>query len=625
MDNQNPEFYFCDSLFQYQRNKSCEVYVGKIGIGGENPIRIQSMTTTNTLDEEATANQCVSVYKAGAELMRITTQGRREASALKGVKELIHQRGFDFPLVADVHFNPNAANIAAQWVEKVRINPGNFTDGAKTFREIEYSDESYQVELEEIEKKLLPFLNICKENNTSIRIGVNHGSLSDRIMSRFGDTPRGMVESCMEYLRICRKEDFHSIILSIKSSNTRIMVHTVRLLVATMKQEGFNFPLHLGVTEAGSGEDGRIKSAVGIGALLADGIGDTLRVSLTEDPEMEIPVALQLKEHFKSLNHHEFIEPVQPSRYTPYEYSKRESHQVGFIGGAQLAAVIADIRNKSFEESSLIPEAVIINSKEDKIPLTWKDCVRIIPYRIESNYNNLEIPLFTAQEIIKLPYDGIKVVETSYNELDENLLTYLQNNKNIILLLKTNHQNGAAEQRAFFLKLQNDDLTHPVIISRSYTSNNLEEVQIKSAADMGILFLDGFGDGISLHLPNISLTSLVELAFGILQASRVRFSRTEFISCPGCGRTLFDLQSTTNKIRERTNHLKGLKIAIMGCIVNGIGEMADADYGYVGAGPGKISLYKNRELVLKGIPQDEAVNQLIDLIKQGGDWINPAE
>lgn len=625
MDNQNHEFYFCTSLFQYQRNKSCEVHVGNVGIGGNNPIRLQSMTTTNTLDEETTAHQSVRVHEAGAELMRITTQGRREASALKGIKEKIFKKGFNFPLVADVHFTPSAATAAAQWVDKVRINPGNFGKGVKNFREIEFTDESFQLELRNIESNLLPLLEICKSNNTALRIGVNHGSLSNRIMSRFGDTPRGMVESCMEFLRICKDANFNSIVISIKSSNTRVMVHTVRLLIATMKEEGFNFPLHLGVTEAGSGEDGRIKSAVGIGALLADGIGDTIRVSLTEDPEFEIPVALHLKDHFKLLENHETIEPVSINHYSPYEYFKRESHQVGFIGGNRTVAVIADLRNNNVIESNILPEAVIINKKEDKLPIAWKKTVQIIPYTTGVVYKNNEIPLFTVQEVVQLSYQGIKIIEATYQELNETLLNYLQNNKETILLLKTSHQNGAAEQRAFFLKLLNSGLTHPVIISRTYTSTQLEEVQIKSAADLGILFLDGFGDGISLHTPNIPLTSSIELALGILQASRVRFSRTEFISCPGCGRTLFDLQSTTINIRKRTNHLKGLKIAIMGCIVNGIGEMADADYGYVGAGPGKISLYKNRELVMKSIPQDEAVDQLIELIKQGGDWIDPEE
>lgn len=625
MNNQSREFYFCDSLFQYQRNKSREVYVGNLGIGGENPLRLQSMTTTNTLDIDATANQCMSVYKAGAELMRITTQGRREAKALKDIKEVIFQKGFNFPLVADVHFTPSAANTAAQWVDKVRINPGNFGKGVKNFREIEFTDESYQLELRKIESMLLPLLEICKSNNTALRIGVNHGSLSNRIMSRFGDTPRGMVESCMEFLRICKDANFNSIVLSIKASNTRVMVHTVRLLVATMKEEGFNFPLHLGVTEAGSGEDGRIKSAAGIGALLTDGIGDTIRVSLTEDPELEIPVALQLKEHFKLIQHHKPIKPVPIDHYAPYEYTKRESHQVGFIGGNQTAVVIADLRSSSIEESLMVPEAVIISKTDEKLPLTWKNTIRITPYKTGLIFKDDEIPLFTVNEVLELSHQGLKVIETTYQELDEKLLNYLQNHKETIILLKTNHQNGAAEQRAFFLKLLNFGLTHPVIISRSYISEKLEEIQIKSAADMGILFLDGFGDGISLHLPNIPIGSSVELAFGILQATRVRFSQTEFISCPGCGRTLFDLQSTTIDIRKKINHLKGLKIAIMGCIVNGIGEMADADYGYVGAGPGKISLYKNRELVIKSIPQEDAVDQLIELIKQGGDWIEPED
>lgn len=623
MDSSQSEHYFCKSLFQYQRYKSCEVNVGSIGIGGNNPLRLQSMSTTNTLDVEATAQQCISVFNVGAEIMRITTQGQREAKALQNIKEAVRQKGVHLPLVADVHFNPNAANVAAQWVEKVRINPGNFADGAKTFSEIEYTDQSYQLELKEIEKKLLPFLEICKQNNTSIRIGVNHGSLSDRIMSRFGDTPQGMVESCMEYLRICRDADFHSIVLSIKSSNTRVMVHTVRLLVATMQKERFNFPLHLGVTEAGSGEDGRIKSAVGIGALLADGIGDTIRVSLTEDPELEIPVTQQLRNHFEALKNHAPIEPVPTHHYKPYEYVKRATHQAGFVGGNQPVAVIGDYRNSQRSNYKIIPEAAFVAHKNVEFPQGWEEVVKIIPYKADESYATNEIPLFSVGELLNSEYQDLKMVKTSYADLTQSFVAHLKRDKNIILLLTSKHQNGAAEQRAFFLQLLNFELTHPVVISRTYSSNNMSEVQIKAAADLGILFLDGFGDAIFVDLPNIPLSSAVELSLGILQASRVRFSRTEFISCPGCGRTLFDLQSTTASIRERTSHLKGLKIAIMGCIVNGIGEMADADYGYVGAGPGKISLYKNRELVLKSIPQEDAVNQLIELIKEGGDWVEP--
>lgn len=616
---------YCDSLFQYKRNPCLEVTIGNLKLGGLHPVRIQSMTTTNTLDTEATVNQCIRIYKAGGELVRITTQGQREASNLGPIQEGLHCRGYDFPLVADIHFNPNAAVIAASLVEKVRINPGNFTDGAKKFQDIQYSDETYKLELDEIKEKFIPFLDICRQHGTTVRIGANHGSLSDRIMARYGDSPKGMVESCMEYLRICRDEGFNRIVLSIKSSNTRVMVHTVRLLIATMKAEGMNFPLHLGVTEAGSGEDGRIKSAVGIGALMADGLGDTIRVSLTEDPEFEIPVARQLKEHFELFEGHPFIKEVSTDHYFPYEYQKRTSHPVAGIGGNHLPVVIADFREQQeILSPKLVPEAIILDNPQLVLPSEYSDIVKIYP-----TAGNFEISqkqcllLYTIDSLAVIPEQKPSVLQLNYNELNDEVVSFLRKKQDVILLLVTQHANGIAEQRAFFLALGHLGLTHPVVVHRQYKNGDKASFQVDAAADTGLLFLDGFGDGLSLAAPAIDQAFVIETHFGILQASRVRFSRTEYISCPGCGRTLFDLQTTSALIKARTSHLTGLKIAIMGCIVNGIGEMADADYGYVGAGAGRVSLFKNRELIIKNFPEAEAVERLVELIKEGGHWHEP--
>ena len=559
------------------------------------------MTTTDTMDANATANQCIEIFEAGGEMVRITTQGQREAANLEFIKDIIAKKGYTFPLVADVHFNPSAALIAATYIEKVRINPGNFSNDPL---------------------KILPFLETCKKHGTAVRIGVNHGSLSERIMSQFGDTPEGMVESCMEYLRICRDEGFNNIILSIKSSNTRAMVHTVRLLVATMKQENMNFPLHLGVTEAGSGEDGRIKSAVGIGALLADGIGDTIRVSLTEPPVNEIPVAKTLIEHFKSFDNHSPIEPVQNFNYSPYIYMKRKSHQVLSFGGVNYPLAVADLRGSDTNmDFSSIPDVVILDYPDKFNSLEKNNILQIIPVKnIDTKKESNLLLLYDKSEISNIKSSKPFVIQLNYNDLDNNMIDFLKKRKEVILLLTTDNKNGTSEQRAFFLKMNNNELTHPVIIHRKYDTNNEETFRIKSAADTGLLFIDGFGDGISLSAQMIDSNILIDTHFSILQATRARFSKTEFISCPGCGRTLFDLQSTEKKIKEQTSHLKGLKIAVMGCIVNGPGEMADADYGYVGAAAGKVSLFKNREIVAKNIPEDIAVEKLIELIKKNGEW-----
>jgi len=622
------KYHFCHSYFHYRRNTTVPVKIGNTTIGGDSPIRIQSMTTTNTLDTEGTVEQSLKIARAGGELVRITTQGRREAINLKSIKESLTHLGCEVPLVADVHFNPSAADIAAQLIEKVRINPGNFTGGAKKFKQIEAGSEEDLAGLEQVRQKLIPFINQCKKHYTAIRIGVNHGSLSDRIMSKYGDTPEGMVESCMEYLRICREEQFNDIVLSIKSSNTRVMVHTVRLLVHRMKEENMSFPLHLGVTEAGSGEDGRLKSAVGIGALLIDGIGDTIRVSLTEPPENEIPVARSLVNYIEEKVNHSAIAETNPQHYSPCSYIKRKTHSVAGIGGDHAVIVMADIRGMELQniQFSTPPEVILCNSGQvNHLRTHFPNALLLLEHQSYSQNNNPKVaPLFEINNNWHR-FQGPAFVEISYPDLTDDIVQRLREKKDTVLILKSNNRNSTAEQRAFFMAMQNQGLTHPVIIQGCYQDKSTEDFQLKAATDKGLLFLDGYGDGLYLTAPNITPAQIVQTSLGILQASRVRFSKTEFISCPGCGRTLFDLQKTAQRIREKTSHLKGLKIAIMGCIVNGIGEMADADYGYVGAGPGRISLFRNRELIRKSIPEDQAVNELVDLIKSYGDWIEPVE
>jgi len=618
---------YCEDLFNYRRNVTVEVKVGNVVIGGSNPVRIQSMTTTDTNDTQGTAEQAVKIINAGGELVRITAQGQREAANLRNIKQLIRNEGYETPLVADIHFNANAAMIAAEAVEKVRINPGNFTGDAKKFDLDKYSDEQFSGELDRMKEKIVPFLDVCKNNGTAIRIGTNHGSLSDRIMSRYGDTPEGMVEACMEYLRICEENDFHDIVLSIKSSNTRVMVHTVRLLVATMKREGMHYPLHLGVTEAGSEDEGRIKSAVGSGALLVDGLGDTLRVSLTEAPENEIPVAKALVDHIVVRAGHENINPVAAGHYSPYEYIRRKTHQVLNVGGEKTAVVIAQGRYSDVVNagSDNMPDFIFVDEEPDLS--VSPDIPVLLPYEAwkKAKKSNIYPYLKFSEAVSSGVDDDVLFLETAFKDLENGLFDFLKSHKNIILVLKSEHINRPVEQRAFILELMNLGLTHPVVIMEEYRENDRENFQIISAADSGILFLDGLADGLLLsNSGEMSHKDVIDTAFGILQASRVRFSSTEFISCPGCGRTLFELEEITREIKARTKHLKGLKIGIMGCIVNGIGEMADADYGYVGAGPDKVSLFRNRELIKKNIPNSRAVDELISLIKEYGDWVDPS-
>lgn len=586
------------NYFNYKRRISSPVHIGTLILGGDHPIRIQSMTNTSTMDTEASVAQSIRIIENGGELVRLTAQGVREAQNLLHIRAGLRDKGFKTPLVADIHFNPKAADAAAKVVEKVRINPGNYVDSVKRFSMIEYTDEEYQQELDKIRERFVPFLAICRKHNTAIRIGVNHGSLSDRIMSRYGDTPEGMVESCMEFLRICVDENFNDVVISMKASNTLVMVQSVRLLVERMDAENIHFPLHLGVTEAGDGEDGRVKSAVGIGALLADGIGDTIRVSLSEDPELEIPVAKKLAGYYDlRINH----APVEGVLYEGFNWAKpqiRESNRILNIGGDALPAVFAD-RDTSL---SLKPDWVL---SSDGLSF--------------SNAENQEIRF--AEKASQIDSDNTYALKVNANELTDQMLDFLRSHqKSVIVILSSVHKNPVGEMRAFFHKLVSNDIKVPVIIRLKYTDTDPESVQLKASADAGAFFLGGFGDGIWIDAPAIAANTILSLSFGILQASRLRVTKTEYISCPSCGRTLFDLQTTIARIKEKTSHLKGLKIGIMGCIVNGPGEMADADYGYVGAGRGMVSLYKKKECIEKNIPAGEAVDRLIDLIKENGDW-----
>ncbi|HMM03974.1 MULTISPECIES: 4-hydroxy-3-methylbut-2-en-1-yl diphosphate synthase [unclassified Dysgonomonas] len=612
------------NYFNYKRRLSSETRIGDTPLGGSNPVRIQSMTNTNTNDTEASAEQVIRIVKAGADYVRLTAQGVREAENLRNIKEVVRAQGYNTPLIADIHFNPRAAEAAAKIVEKVRINPGNFVDRVKTFETFEYTDEEYAQEIEKIRAKLIPLLDICKEHKTAIRIGVNHGSLSDRIMSRYGDTPEGMVESCMEFLHICIAEGFRDIVISMKTSNTVVMSKAVRLLIARMEKEDLNFPLHLGVTEAGDGEDGRIKSAVGIGSLLSDGIGDTIRVSLSEDPEYEVPVARKLVAYIGRKEDHPEIVAEACDRFSPFSTDRRETYTVGNIGGDSLPVVISDRSQGNFEFNvHFLPDYLYVGKE---LPLS---APRAIPSIIDLDGWKGEkntYPLFDKPNWEKIRGNdaAIKFLRLSYPELDNNIISLLKADKSIVIILTTNHINGVGEQRAFIHTLMNNDCDTPVIPNRRYEENETEDLQIKAATDFGTLYLDGFGNGIMLeNKGNISLKNIDAYMFGILQASRIRTSKTEYISCPSCGRTLFDLQTTVALVKGATSHLKHLKIGVMGCIVNGPGEMADADYGYVGAEKGKISLYKKKHLIEKNIASEEAVERLVQLIKDNGDWMEP--
>ena len=626
-------------LFNYERRKSSVAHVGALDMGGDNPVRIQSMTTTNTNDTNASVAQAKRIIAAGGELVRLTTQGKREAENLKHINAQLRTEGIMTPLCADVHFNANVADVAALYAEKVRINPGNYVDPGRTFKILEYTDEEYAKELKKIEERLTPFINICKENHTAVRIGVNHGSLSDRIMSRYGDTPEGIVESCMEFLRIFKKHNFNDIVISIKASNTVVMVRSVRLLVAEMEKEGMNYPLHLGVTEAGEGEDGRIKSAVGIGALLNDGIGDTIRVSLSEEPECEIPVAKYLARYIRQKKGH-IIVPAET--FKDFDYlrpERRKTKAVENIGGENVPIVIAtrNTKEENVDVASTLPtpDYIYVN---DMLPAKLKSGQK---YILDYNaYIELaakgELPsenIFPIFPTPAIPFIGtvkskVKFLVLKYGTPSEEFLACLKYHPEVVVVCVSSHQNKLAEQRALVHQMMIAGVENPVVFAQMYqfsveeSKENAnepsakEQFQLSAAADMGALMIDGLTDGLWLmNHGNISQDDVEQTAFGILQAGRLRMVKTEYISCPGCGRTLYDLRTTIARIKEATKGMTGLKIGIMGCIVNGPGEMADADYGYVGAGLKKVSLYRKKVCVEKNIPEEDAVEHLLALIK----------
>ena len=617
MKNQN--FNYIDSLLKFKRQDTATVKIGMVALGGDNPIRIQSMTDTDTKDTEGTVNQIIRILDAGADFVRVTVQGIREAENLKNIRAELDQRGYLNPLVADVHFNPAAAETAIKYVRKVRINPGNFYDKRANFEKLNYTDEEYREELNRIEERFILFLKLCKERGTALRIGANQGSLSDRIMSRYGDTPAGIVESVMEFLRICKKEDFHNVVVSIKSSNTRTMVYTVRLMNYRMRLADMNYPFHIGVTEAGEGEDGRIKSAVGSGALLADGIGDTIRISLTEDPASEIPFARKLVDVFKGREQHAPIKAPLVAQTNPFEYERRSSRPVSDIGGKKPVVVIGSLNKYTREEvrslnSGTQPEYLydgkrILDHTGRSYPI-----LSIEDYLFNDNYTGQ----MRFVRVNKKRYDVFK-------EENPEIIEKLKRERKVILIMESDNINCYAEMRAFFMELDAHICKNPVILHRSYKENNYEDLLIKASTDLGGLFIDGYGDGILLtNQGNIGYNELKDLAFGILQASRMRVTKTEFISCPGCGRTLFDLRETLAEIKQNFSHLKNLKIGIMGCVVNGPGEMGDVDYGFVGAGKGKINLYKGQKLIKRHVATENAVEELKKLMMEYGEWKAPA-
>ncbi|MBN1951126.1 MAG: (E)-4-hydroxy-3-methylbut-2-enyl-diphosphate synthase [Bacteroidales bacterium] len=622
---------YCKDFLRYARRKTGPVRIGNTLMGGDQPIRIQSMTNTLTSDIQATADQIERIFKAGADFVRITVPAQKDIDCLPQIKAELQERNCQVPIITDIHFNPKLAYLSAAIVEKVRINPGNFVD-TKRFKSYTYTDEEYRAELLRLREQFLELITICREHETALRIGTNHGSLSDRIMSRYGDTPEGMAESAMEFLRVCKQEKFSHVVVSMKASNTRVMVYATRILLIKMMDEGMEFPLHLGVTEAGEGEDGRIRSAVGIGTLLADGIGETIRVSLTEDPEAEIPVCQKIVTYISGREGHEDIQGFGEIPINPFSYKRRHSVPTALCGGDQVPVVVAGLKN-----SSELPEA----GWKQRSSGVWEggdlspDMV-FLAEPGEPGGRNILIPAATAnQQISCLSWDEflkargendeLSAVRLAAKDLLKEQLEILKNSENVLLILESQNTNRFADLRSAFFRLMNAGCNIPVIIRAAYFEEDKELFQLKASIDLGGLFIDGLGDGLWLENTNAGfhIKDVIETAFGILQASRVRVSKTEYISCPSCGRTLFDLQATTRKIRERTSHLKGLKIGIMGCIVNGPGEMADANYGYVGAGKGKVTLYKEKEVVGKNIPEDEAVDKLIELIKENGDWVDP--
>jgi (E)-4-hydroxy-3-methylbut-2-enyl-diphosphate synthase len=641
---------YCNSLTEYSRRKTREVFIGNVPLGGNNPIRVQSMTTVDTMDTKGSVEQALRMVDSGCEYVRITAPSMKEAQNLENIKNELIKRGCDVPLVADIHFTPNAAELAATIVEKVRVNPGNYAD-KKKFEEIEYTDTTYASELVRIQEKFSPLVEICKANNTAMRIGTNHGSLSDRIMSRYGDTPLGMVESALEFIRICEGMDYKDIVVSMKASNPLVMVQAYRLLVNKLDEEGLEpYPLHLGVTEAGEAEDGRIKSAVGIGTLLEDGLGDTVRVSLTEEPEVEGPVAKILVDRLNNKSNQLSISPIVTYPIDPFDYSRRESTEVSNFGDHNVPRVIADFSKRDIVEVKDLKAighfylseldkwsmndtgADYIYSGSKPIPFMLPNGLKeVMDYHSWLNSSDKEnkYPLISDLQEVKEVHDALNFVLINIDDPDKTLLEVLKSVKNSVLILRSNNAHSTASIRRFVVDLINTKLNIPVIINNHYEDLPEDDLMVHSATDAGTLLIDGIGDGIMISpdvkstLENLKLYN--QTAFGILQAARTRITKTEYISCPSCGRTLFDLQETTAMIRKRTDHLKGVKIGIMGCIVNGPGEMADADFGYVGSGKGKITLYRGKEVVKRGVPSEKALDELIEIIKEHGMWIEPEE
>ncbi|RAI90214.1 (E)-4-hydroxy-3-methylbut-2-enyl-diphosphate synthase [Algoriphagus yeomjeoni] len=646
---------YCDSLTSYSRRKTIPVKIGDVIIGGDNPIVVQSMTTVDTMDTEGSIEQSIRMIEAGCELVRITAPSIKEAENLKHIKDGLRKRGYNTPLVADIHFTPNAAEVAARIVEKVRVNPGNYAD-KKKFEVLEYTDETYQEELDRIRERFLPLVKICKEHGTAMRIGTNHGSLSDRIMSRYGDTPLGMVESALEFLRICEDENYFDIVISMKSSNTQVMVQAYRLLVEKLDEGGFKpYPLHLGVTEAGEAEDGRIKSAVGIGTLLEDGLGDTVRVSLTEDPEFEAPVAKALIDRYLHRQEHAEIKAIQEYPVNPYEHFKRHSAEIYNFGGQNVPRVITDISKiDKITEKEMKSVGHFYLPELDKWKMNDQGCDFVysganpIPFMLPNGMKEIQdaaiwttgsdqqnkFPLYdlVSFNIAEKFHAELNFLEIYDTQIAEGIALTLDR-RDTVLILKTENKHAMPALRRALVSLLEAKSEIPVIVKVSYPDQSQDETMLYAATDVGGLLIDGLGDGIFISLEKerdhtreevlaqIKLHNSV--GFGVLQAARTRMSKTEYISCPSCGRTLFDLQETTAMIRKRTDHLKGVKIGIMGCIVNGPGEMADADYGYVGSGKGKITLYKGKEVMKRSVPSEKAVDKLIEIIKEDGMWNEP--
>ncbi|SIT79396.1 (E)-4-hydroxy-3-methylbut-2-enyl-diphosphate synthase [Pontibacter indicus] len=650
---------YCPSLTEYKRRETIEVQIGEVPMGAHHPIRVQSMTTVDTMDTLRSVEQCIRMIEAGCEYIRITAPSIKEAENLRHIKAELRRRGYNTPLVADIHFTPNAAEVAARIVEKVRINPGNYAD-KKKFEVIEYTDATYQAELERIRERFVPLVRICKEHGTAMRIGTNHGSLSDRILSRYGDTPLGMVESALEFLRICEDEQYHNIVISMKASNTQVMVQAYRLLVQKLEEEGLKpYPLHLGVTEAGEAEDGRIKSAVGIGTLLEDGLGDTVRVSLTEAPEAEAPVAKALIDRYTYRA--EKAQPIKPLcniPIDPFQYHRRETAEVENIGNQNVPRVIADLSPlRDIQYADLKSVGHLYSMLLDKfnmndlgadyiytgdhpinfmLPNGLKEIINYVPWQLMEDQEHRH-PLLTVKQYLQATqlHPKLNYIEADIHGITDELMERLKGDATAVLVLYTSNEHAMPELRKCFFRLMNNGVSTPAIIKRSYGALTADEMQLYASTDVGGLLIDGLGDGIMLGTELLpaqekvawlnTIGKLNNLSFGILQAARTRMSKTEYISCPSCGRTLFDLQETTAMIRKRTDHLKGVKIGIMGCIVNGPGEMADADYGYVGVGKDKIALYRGQTVVKKSVPADRAVDELIELIREDEKWIEPVQ